>query len=181
MDNIEKITQEEAIEKAKLDANLPKNIHMKIVDNFKKRNSLGILSYIDFKKPIIKEVKIDDIEYFEVAFEWVDISWQEVNSKTFEIDIFFDGKAEGEDGVELTKSLINKNTGEFKYIGNCSYGEKDIERNYESEEDIERNDLQMKREIRAIITLRIIAITVVILIVATILFYTVPFLRGLIK
>lgn len=180
MDNIEKITQEEAIEKVKLNVNLPQAIHMKIMANFKNNNRLGILSYIAFEKPIIKEVKIDDVEYFEVAFEWVDISWQEINPESLEIDIFFDGEAEGENGVELTKSLINKNTGEFKYIGNCRYAEKDIGHNYESEEDDEKNMVGGK--FLAIYILKTIAkIIVAILIIATILFYTFTFLRGLIK
>lgn len=114
-----KIDAEKAIAIAIKNKNMPQAIHIKVISNFKAKGKSGILSYIEFASPVVTDVHIDGVEYFQVTFLEGEISFQQLSDDHKEIEIYFDDQIY-DDG--LAKCLINKKNGAFKYIGICDIG-----------------------------------------------------------
>lgn len=114
-----KVSKEEAVKIAKENNNLPQAIHEKIRINFKNEGKVGILSFIELESPIVEEVTIDGMDYFQITFLKGDISWQQLNRDSKEIEVYYDGFI---DSDSLAKCLVNKENGKFEYIGFCNIG-----------------------------------------------------------
>jgi hypothetical protein len=113
------LTRYEAVKIASKDKNLPQSIHKEVIKRFEDKGKFGILSFISLEKAIIKEVVIDNVEYYEITFIEGDMSYQEINYKTGEPLCYYDGQI----ADDLTaKCLINKKNKKFKYIGTCNIG-----------------------------------------------------------
>jgi hypothetical protein len=113
------ITMENAIEIAERDNNMPQAIHEKIKMNFKASGKEGILSYIELKSPVVGEVTIEGVNYFEITFLKGDISWQQLSSDLRKVEVFYDGVINDD---STAKCLVNKQNGDFKYTGSCDIG-----------------------------------------------------------
>ena len=111
------LTRYEAVKIASKDKNLPQSIHKGVMKNFKDKGRFGILSFISLEKAIIKELVIDNVEYYEIAFVEGDISYQEIDYKTGEPLCYYDGKI---DDDLIAKCLINKKNKKFIYTGTCN-------------------------------------------------------------
>lgn len=114
-----KVDAEEAVIIAMKDENMPQAIHNKIKSNFIAKGKAGILSYISFESPIVTDVKINDVEYFQITFLKGEISWQQLSNDWKKTEIYYDGVIC--DDI-LAKCLVNKETATFEYIGVCNIG-----------------------------------------------------------